>query len=107
MTPIRITVEGVGGVKLSTDAALDKWLGKKKVKCLIDSDGDEVVDFDSLVDGGEYTLGESDVNEQGILWQQQANGMECFQICFRSFIVEFIQIALGYQLICHPLFWFS
>eukprot|EP00339_Tiarina_fusa_P003020 CAMPEP_0117010082 /NCGR_PEP_ID=MMETSP0472-20121206/8983_1 /TAXON_ID=693140 ORGANISM="Tiarina fusus, Strain LIS" /NCGR_SAMPLE_ID=MMETSP0472 /ASSEMBLY_ACC=CAM_ASM_000603 /LENGTH=304 /DNA_ID=CAMNT_0004712537 /DNA_START=75 /DNA_END=989 /DNA_ORIENTATION=+ len=57
MAPIRITVEGVGGVKLSTDAALDKWLENKKVQCLIDSDGDEVVDFDSVVDGGTYTLG--------------------------------------------------
>ena len=57
MAPIRITVEGVGGVKLSTDAALDKWLGIMKVQCLVDSDGDKVVDFDSLVDGGTYTWG--------------------------------------------------
>jgi len=57
MAPIRIAVEGVGGVKLSHNAALDKWLENKKVQCLIDSDGDEVVDFDSLVDGGTYTLG--------------------------------------------------
>ena len=51
MAPIKITVEGVGGVKLSTDAALDKWLENKKVQCLIDSDGDEVVDFGTLNDG--------------------------------------------------------
>ena len=40
MAPIRIIVEDVGGVKLSSDAELDKWLENKKVQCLIDGDGD-------------------------------------------------------------------
>ena len=53
----RIAVEGVGGVKLSNDDELDKWLNKKSVECLRDSDGDENVGFESLVDGGKYTLG--------------------------------------------------
>ena len=53
----KITVHGVGGVKLSSDAEFDKWLSKKGVECLLDHDGDEVVGFASLVDGGTYTLG--------------------------------------------------
>lgn len=60
MTTKKITVDTVGGVKLSTDAGLDKWLENKKVQCLIDSEGDEVVDFDSLVHGGKYKLGPMD-----------------------------------------------
>ena len=56
MAPKKITVEGVG-VKLGHEAALDKWLKGKGHRCLLDSDGYEVVDFESLVDGGTYTLG--------------------------------------------------
>ena len=56
MAPIKITVEGVG-VKLGSDAALDKWLDRKGIRCLLDGDGDEIVDIESLVDGGTYTLG--------------------------------------------------
>ena len=55
--PIRITVEGVGGVRLSNDAELERWLGKKGVECLINEEGDEVVGFASLAAGGKYTLG--------------------------------------------------
>ena len=57
MAPIKITVEGVGGVKLSTDAELDKWLAMKQAQCLIGSDGYQVIGFASLEDGGTYTLG--------------------------------------------------
>jgi len=64
MALIRIIVEGVGGVKLNTDGALDKWLEKKQVQCLIDSDGDEVVGFDILVDGGTYKLGPPEKRQQ-------------------------------------------
>ena len=57
MTPKKIIVDGVGGVKLSSDAALDKWLEKKGVDCVFDAeDGYQVVDFESLVDGGKYTV---------------------------------------------------
>ena len=35
-------------------SSLDRWL---KGRCLRDSEGDQVVDFDLLVDGGMYTLG--------------------------------------------------
>jgi hypothetical protein len=60
-TTKKITVEGVGGViggvKLSTDAELVRWLSKMGVDCLRDRDGDEVVGFASLVNGGVYTLG--------------------------------------------------
>ena len=57
MATIRITVKGVGGVKLSNDAELDKWLGTQSVACLIDSDGDQVVGIQSLAPGDTYTLG--------------------------------------------------
>ena len=57
MAPIRINVEGVGGVKLTTDAELDKWLTNQGVDALLDSDGDQVVGFATLVDGSRYTLG--------------------------------------------------
>ena len=46
-------------------------------------------------DGGKLTIGETTYRIRKIDQQQQANGMECFQICFRSFIVEFIQVVLG------------
>ena len=54
---IRIIVKGVGGVKLSNDAELDKWLGIQSVACLLDDDGDQVLGFQSLAPGGTYTLG--------------------------------------------------
>lgn len=57
MAPIRITVEGVGGVKLSTEKEFDKWLKSEGVKCLLDDDNDKIIGFESLVDGGRYTLG--------------------------------------------------
>eukprot|EP00978_Attheya_sp_CCMP212_P021676 scaffold63644_cov46-Attheya_sp.AAC.1 len=57
MAPKRIAVDGVGGVKLSNDNELDKWLNKKGAGCLIDREGDEIVGFESLMNGGEYTLG--------------------------------------------------
>ena len=57
MAPINISIEGVGGVRLSSDSALDKWLDKNKVQCLINKDGYQVVDFDSLENEGVYKLG--------------------------------------------------
>jgi hypothetical protein len=71
MAPTKITVDGVGGVKLSNDSELDKWLNKKEVECLVDSKGDEVGGFDTLVNGGKYTLGPP---------QQQPNGK--LRCCF-------------------------
>ena len=56
MAPKKITVDGVG-LKLSNDRELVRWLHNKKVQCLIDSDGDEIGGFETLEDGGEYTLG--------------------------------------------------
>ena len=64
MAPIRINVEGVGGVKLTTDAELDKWLSKQGVDALLDSDGDQVVGLATLVDGSRYTLGPLILQEQ-------------------------------------------
>ena len=71
MAPIRINVEGVGGVKLTTDAELDKWLTNQGVDALLDSDGDQVVGFATLVDGSRYTLGPL-IRQQQQQQQQQA-----------------------------------
>lgn len=57
MATKRITVNGVGGIKLSNDAEFNKWLGMQSVACLLDDDGDQVLGFQSLVTGGTYTLG--------------------------------------------------
>lgn len=38
-----VTVDGVGGVKLSNDNGLDKWLNNQGVECLVDSEGDQVI----------------------------------------------------------------
>ena len=57
MATKRITVNGVGGIKLSNDAEFDKWLGMQSVACLLDNDGDQILGFQSLVTGGTYTLG--------------------------------------------------
>ncbi|KAG7338768.1 serine/threonine protein kinase-like protein [Nitzschia inconspicua] len=72
MAPIRIDVEGVGGVKLTTDAELDKWLTKMGVDALLDSDGDQVVGFATLVDGSRYTLGPLILQQQQPPQPQQA-----------------------------------
>jgi hypothetical protein len=56
MPPKKIAVDGVGRVKLSNDKELDKWLIKKEVDGLVDSEGCEVGGFESLVDDGKYTL---------------------------------------------------
>ena len=55
MAPIRITVEGVGGVKLSTDAGFDKLLTRYGVNSLLDIDGDQIVGFESLIESGTYS----------------------------------------------------
>jgi hypothetical protein len=82
MAPIRITVEGVGGVKLSSNDELGRFLENKKVQCLIDSDGDQVYGFDSLVDGGTYTLGPPQQQ------QQQQNGK--LLCCSRIFVFNLL-----------------
>jgi len=54
---IRIIVKGVGGVKLASEEGYHNWLKRQGVVCLLDNDGDQVVDFQSLAPGGTYTLG--------------------------------------------------
>ena len=66
MAPINISIEGVGGVRLSSDSALDKWLDKNKVQCLINKDGYQVVDFDSLENEGVYKLGPPLLQQQQV-----------------------------------------
>lgn len=56
MVTKKITVGGTG-IKLSHDADVEKLLDRKGVQCLVDSDGDEIFGFESLEDGGTYTLG--------------------------------------------------
>ena len=56
MAPKKITVEGTG-IKLSRDGELIQLLDRNGVKCLIDSDGDEIFGFDSLENGGTYQGG--------------------------------------------------
>jgi hypothetical protein len=90
MAPIRITVEGVGGVKLSSNDELGRFLEKKKVQCLIDSDGDQVYGFDSLVDGGTYTLGPPQRQQQQ--QQQQQNGK--LLCCSRIFVFNVLFLCL-------------
>ena len=53
---MRIIVEGVGGVKISSEERYEKWLARNGRQCLLDSDGDQI-DFGFLVEGGSYTLG--------------------------------------------------
>jgi hypothetical protein len=70
MPPKKIKVDGVGGVKLSNDYELNNWLIRKKGNFLVDSEGDEIGDFESLDDDGKYTL----------QLQQQPNGK--LRCCF-------------------------
>ena len=55
-TKKKITVGG-GGYKLSSDTEYKMCLSILGVRSLRDSDGDEVVGFDSLEHDGTYTLG--------------------------------------------------
>ena len=70
MTTKKITVDGVGGVKLSSENGYNSWLQRQGVVALIDADNCQT-DFKSLDDGGTYTLGPP-------IQQQQANGKKCF-----------------------------
>jgi len=63
MAPKKITVEGVG-VKLSSNDDLRTWLERRGVLSLVDNDGDEVGGFDTLEQGGEYTLGPPQKHER-------------------------------------------
>lgn len=56
MAPKKITVDGVGGVKLSSESGYNNWLQRQGVIALIDTDNCQT-DFESLVDGGTYVLG--------------------------------------------------
>lgn len=56
--PKEITVEGFDDtIILSSDAGFDRLLQNEGVKCLKNNKGSQVVDFESLVDGGTYELG--------------------------------------------------
>ena len=66
MATKRIVVEGIGGVKLSSDAEFDNWLKRKGVACLIDDEGDEIGGFGTLVNGSSYTVGQSQQPQQDL-----------------------------------------
>ena len=54
---IRIIVKGVGGVKLASEEGYQNLLKRQGVACLLDDEGDQVMDFQSLAPDGTYTLG--------------------------------------------------
>ena len=62
---MKITVKGVGDVILSSDNGYEKWLKKKGIECLL-FEGAEVPVFESIVDGGTYTLGPAVQQQQQV-----------------------------------------
>ena len=74
---MRIIVDGIGGVKLVSEQGYEKWLKKNQRMCLLDSDGDQI-DFESLVDGGKYTLGPP------AKIPHASKGLRLFQLEFKS-----------------------
>jgi len=81
MASKKITVDGVGGVKLSNDNEFYFWLSKKHVESLVDSEGDEVVGFESLTDGGTYTLGPPEQQQQQ---DEQELPLQLFELVYTS-----------------------
>ncbi|KAL7571315.1 hypothetical protein ACA910_007636 [Epithemia clementina (nom. ined.)] len=73
MPPIKIRIDGIGTVKLATQHGYDKLLKNEGVKFLLDKDDQaQVLDFESLVDGGAYTLGRTQEQPQQQHPQQQS-----------------------------------
>ena len=62
-TSMKITVKNIGDVILSSDTGYEKWLKKKGIQCLLFK-GAEVASFEDLLDGGAYTLGPPQQQEQ-------------------------------------------
>ena len=79
---MKITVEGGGGVKLSSEERYKELLVTNGIQCLLDSDGDQI-DFGLLVDGGMYTLGPPRIQQQ-----QQQVSLFCWTLVF-SFLVNY------------------
>lgn len=48
---------GDEGVKLASQAGLEKQLQARNIRCLIDTEGDQVTEFAVLIDGSTYTCG--------------------------------------------------
>mmetsp|Transcript_153 Transcript_153/g.251 ORF Transcript_153/g.251 Transcript_153/m.251 type:complete len:123 (+) Transcript_153:3-371(+) len=80
MAPKKITVEGVGGVKLSINSEYKDWLNRRGLLCLKDSDECEIADFQSRLDGGKDTLGPRPHRQQdgGNVNEQVINGRPPF-----------------------------
>ena len=76
---MKITVEGVGDVILSSDNGYEKWLKKKGIQCLL-FEGAEVPAFEDLDGGGRYTLGPP------MQQQQQPNGK--LRCCFCILVLK-------------------
>ena len=54
--PKKIHVEN-RKIKISSDYHFKEWRKEEGVKCLVDEEEFEISDFESLKDGGRYTLG--------------------------------------------------
>ncbi|KAL7571314.1 hypothetical protein ACA910_007635 [Epithemia clementina (nom. ined.)] len=75
MPPIKIHIDGIGAVKLATQHGYDKLLKNEGVKFLLDKDDQaRVLDFESLVDGGAYTLSRPQEKPQHQQHPQQQSG---------------------------------
>jgi len=68
-----ITVDGMGRVKLSNDAGLDKWLRAVGIQCLLDDDGINIIQFELLEDGGKYRPQRHDAPEDDTKQKRQRN----------------------------------
>ena len=70
-------VEASGNVRTimvaEAEGNVEKWLDKLGVDSFVDSDSAEIIDFESLQDGGTYTLGPP---------RQQQHGEFCCSFCF-------------------------
>jgi hypothetical protein len=68
----KITLDGRTKV-LSSEEGFRGLLQRRHVLCLMDESGDDIEDFESLVDGGNYRLGPSEQPPpQGISWTEVA-----------------------------------
>ncbi|KAL7571305.1 hypothetical protein ACA910_007626 [Epithemia clementina (nom. ined.)] len=73
MPPIKIRIDGIGTVKLATQHGYDKLLKNEGVKFLLDKDDQaQVLDFESLVEDGAYTLGRTQDQPQQQHPQEQS-----------------------------------
>jgi hypothetical protein len=66
MAPKKITIDASGRVRTIqvTEGNVEIWLDKLVSSSFVSSDSVEIIDFESLVDGGKYTLGPLQLEQQ-------------------------------------------